>query len=399
MPGRQGERQSRLLLMVAVCLVAANMRPAVSAIGPLLDQIGDDTGMGTRTLGLITSVPLLVWGIFSTVAHDLARRFGISRVMLWSLLLLSLGTAVRSLPGSVANLWIGTVLLGFALAIVNVLLPSVIKRDFPGNVSGVTALCTAILSGFGAFASGLAVPVSQLPWPQDPAGWRLSLLVTGAITLPLALGAWLWSMTRPRTVRNSPAGAYERTGIWTNRLAWLIAAYMACQSSVFYMLITWLAAISTSTGRSHIVAGVDVMFYQLLSIIGALVLPLLLRGAAGHMVPALIPSFGVLGAVGLLLFPHSILFWGACMGLSAGASLTMSFTLMAQRTHDPGTAATLSGMAQSVAYIVAAAGPVLFGWLHAWTNTWTCSLVLLLGIMAGQAATGILLGRDRRLLE
>lgn len=400
MNDRKAEPGSRLLLLLGVCLVAANMRPTVTAIGPLLAEIGSDTGMSAGTLGLIASVPLLAWGIFSSIAHDLTRRFGMSRVMLWSLVALAVGTAVRSLPGPVVSLWLGTALLGVALAIVNVLMPAVVKRSFSGHVAGMTALYSALLGGFGALASGFAVPVSHLPWPQDPAGWRFALLAVGGVLLPFAIAAWVWATRRPGAdAEPRLPGRRPRTGLWSDPVAWLVAAYMAFQASTFYMVVTWLAAISTSVGRSPAVAGFDVMFYQLFSIAGSLTLPLLLRGRARRIIPGSIPSLGVIGVIGLLAAPQVILLWVACIGLSSGASLSMSLTLMAERARNHETAAALSGMSQSVGYIVAAAGPVLFGWLHATSGNWAWSLGLLLVALLGQAVTGLLVGRDRYVLE
>ncbi|MEO7123577.1 MAG: MFS transporter [Lacisediminihabitans sp.] len=403
MDDRTSERSPRLLLLLAVCLIAANMRPTVTAVGPLLGQIGSDTGMSTGTLGLIASVPLLAWGVFSSIAHDLSRRFGMSRAMLWSLVLLTIGTVVRSLPGPVASLWIGTALLGIALAIVNVLMPAVVKRDFATHVTGVTALYSALLGGFGALASGLVVPASQLPWPQDPAGWRFALLATGGVLLPFAIVMWVWASRRSAAPSQAPVGHVRtgraRTGIWRDRFAWQIAAYMAFQCSIFYMVVTWLATISTSVGRSPVVAGLDVMLYQIFSIAGSLILPLLLRGRVRRIIPAVIPVFGVVGVIGLLVAPHNIELWAAFIGLTSGASLSMTFTLMAQRARDSDAATALSGMSQSVGYIVAAAGPVVFGWLHASTGNWMLPLGLLLFVLAGQAFLGVFVGRDRYVLE
>ncbi|QEW01610.1 MFS transporter [Microbacterium caowuchunii] len=387
-------------MVIAVCLVAANMRPTITAIGPLLDQIGPDTGMAPGVLGLIASVPLVAWALVSPLAHDLSRRFGMSRVMTASLVLLTIGTAVRSLSGPVASLWIGAALIGIALAIVNVLMPAVVKRDFPRHVASMTAVYSALLGGFGAVASGIAVPISQLPWPADPAGWRFSLLVTGGALLPFAIVAWVWA-TRgseaPRAPR--PPGRQATTGIWRDRTAWLVAAYMGLQASVFYMLVTWLAPMSISIGRSAIVAGLDVMLYQIFSIVGSLLLPLLLRGRARRWVPALIPVLSVVGVIGMMVAPGMILLWAPCLGLSSGATLGMSLTLMAQRARDHGTAAALSGMAQSVGYVIAAAGPVVFGALHAATGGWLWSLTVLLLVLLTLSTVGVFAGRDRYVLD
>jgi len=395
---RMTRRASIVGLVIAVCLVAANMRPTITAVGPLLDQIGDDTGMATATLGFITAVPLLAWAVVSPLAHDLSRRFGLSRVVLWALVLLMIGTVVRSLPGPTANLWLGTALIGIALAVANVLMPAAVKRDFPGRMTMMMAVYTALLGGVGAVSSGVAVPFSRLA--EDGAGWRVALLMSGALLLPFAIAAWAWA-TRgthpPRTPRG--AASRQRTGIWTDRLAWLVAAYMGLQSCTFYMLVTWLAAISTSTGRTEIEAGFDVMFYQLFSLAGSLALPLALRGCAQRWVPALIPLLGVAGTLGLILAPGAVLVWAAILGLFGGAALAMALTLVAQRARDHDAASALSGMAQSVGYLLAAGGPVAFGAVHAASGGWTGSLLLLLAVAVALIVTGAFVGRDRYVLD
>src|SRR5690349_2487461 len=135
------------MLLAAVCLVAANMRPAITGLGPLLDQIGSDTGMSLTARGVLAAVPLVAWALFSPLAHQLGRRFGQPRVLLASLLVLLVGTLVRSLPGPVASLWIGTAIIGIGIAVINVLMPAVVKRGFPAHVPAVTAAYTALLAG------------------------------------------------------------------------------------------------------------------------------------------------------------------------------------------------------------------------------------------------------------
>ncbi len=428
MSEHQPIRRARTVgLIVAVCLVAANMRPTITAIGPLLDQIGRDTGMALGTLGFITAVPLIAWAVVSPLAHGLSRRFGLSRVVLWALVLLAIGTAVRSLPGPATSLWIGTALIGVALAIANVLMPAAVKRDFStARLTAMMAVYTALLGGIGAVSSGVVVPLSHLA--EGGAGWRVALLVSGGALLPLAIVVWAWAArdagpTRVDAVHSARRGAGMRardagptrrgagiprrgtgilrrgTGVWTDPLAWLVALYMGLQSCAFYMLVTWLAAISTSIGRSAVQAGFDVMFYQLLSLVGSLVLPAVLRGRAQRWVPAAIPVLGAAGTVGLMLAPDAILVWVAALGLFGGLSLAMALTLLAQRARDHEAAAALSGMAQSVGYLLAAIGPVAFGAAHAASGGWLGSLLLLLAVMLGLIVTGVSVGRDRFVLE
>lgn len=394
-----GSRSDLILLLIAVCLVAANMRPTITALGPLLDQIGADTGMSVSALGVLAAVPLVAWALFSPLTHTLSRRWGQQRVLLVSLLVLLAGTLVRSLPGPLVSLWLGTALIGMALAIVNVLMPAVVKRDFPGHVAGMTALYTALLAGFGAISSGVAVPISHIEVGGEPGGWRFALLVTGGILLPFAIVAWWWTQRGPARRHVRAAEHRGRTGIWTDPVAWLVAAYMGLQSAMFYMLVTWLAAISMSTGRSEVVAGIDVMVYQLFSLAGSVLLPLILRGRVERLAPALIPVLAVVGVVGLMAAPAAVLGWVPLLGLSSGASLGMSLTLMAQRARDHDAASALSGMSQSVGYAVAAVGPVLFGWLHSLTGGWALPLAVLLAMNVGLSLVGVFAGRDRYVLD
>ncbi len=399
-PGSRGSRgRSAALLIAAVCLVAANMRPAITGLGPLLDQIGDDTGMTVAALGALAAVPLAAWALFSPLAHTLSRRFGQPRVLLWSLVVLLAGTLVRSLPGPVASLWIGTAVLGIGIAIINVLMPAVVKREFAGHVPAVTALYTALLAGFGAISSGVVVPISHIEFGGEPAGWRFALLVTGAALVPFAIGVWWWTHRGSRGARTPATGLRGRTGIWSDPVAWLVAGYMGLQASMFYMLVTWLATISMSTGRSEVVAGIDVMVYQLFSLAGSLLLPLILRGRTERWAPALIPSLAIVGVAGLMWAPGAILVWASLVGLSSGATLGMSLTLMAQRARDHDASAALSGMSQSVGYVIAALGPVSFGWLHGLTGGWTASLALLLAVLAALTVVGVFAGRDRFVLD
>ena len=174
---------------------------------------------------------------------------------------------------------------------------------------------------------------------------------------------------------------------------------MGLQSAVFYMTVTWLAAISTSTGRSEVAAGIDVMIYQIFALVGALLVPLTLRGGRERFAPALVPSVGIIGVIGLMAAPALIGVWGSLIGLSSGASLGMSLTLMGVRARDHHGASALSGMSQSVGYAVAAVGPVAFGAIHSATGEWLWSLGLLLAVLLAQSVVGVFAGRDRFVLD
>ncbi|MCO5954051.1 MFS transporter [Microbacterium yannicii] len=398
-PPEPSRTASVAMLLVAVCLVAANMRPAITGLGPLLDQIGADTGMSVSALGVLAAVPLVAWALFSPLAHDLSRRFGQPRVLMWSLFVLLAGTLVRSIPGPVVSLWIGTAIVGIGIAIINVLMPAVVKRDFPTRVAAVTAAYTALLAGLGAVSSGVVVPISHIPLGGDPAGWRIALLVTGAALLPFAIAGWWWAHRGAEHAHVRASSPRGRTGIWSDPIAWLVAVYMGLQASMFYMFVTWLAPLSMSIGRTEVVAGIDVMVYQLFSLAGCLLLPLILRGGLERWAPALIPSLAIVGVAGLMLAPSALLLWASLIGLTGGATLAMSLTLMAQRARDHDASAALSGMSQSVGYVIAALGPIAFGALHSLTGDWIASLALVLAVLAALTVVGLFAGRNRYVLE
>ncbi len=398
-PGHDRPHVSPALLVVAFCLVAAVMRPAITAVGPVLDQISASTGMSAAVLGLITSVPLVCWAAVSPFAHDLSRRFGLSRMVTASLVVLGVGVIARSWPGGSGFLWVGTLLIGVAIAIGNVLMPAAVKRDFPSRVPLMMGVYSGLLGATGAVASGIAVPLSDLRLAPFPAGWPTALAITGAAVVPLAIVAWAWSTRGQSPSTRSADAPRGRTGIWRDRVAWLVAGYMGLQATSFYILVTWIPALSTSTGRDATLAGVDVMVYQLTSLVGALGLPFLLRGRTERWAPGALPLIGMIGIVGLLVAPGAISVWIAVLGVFSGASLTMSLTLMAVRARDHHAASALSGMSQSVGYLITAVGPVAFGALHAATDGWVLPLALMLAYMVGQAVVGLFAGRDRFVLD
>lgn len=394
------ERRPLLFAIIALCLVATLMRPAVTAVGPVIDRISADTGIPLALLGSLSTIVLITWAIVSPFAHGFGRRLGLGGAVLAAMGLLAAGTIVRSLPGSTAWLWIGTAIIGIALAIGNVLLPAVIKRDFPLRVPMMMGVYSAILGGAGAVASGLAVPIANATGSDTGTGWRLSLLLTGAAVAPLALLAW-WLVSRHeiRAMRAAAPVPASRLGIWRDPVAWQVAGYMGVQSTTFYVLVTWIATMSLDTGRSDTLAGIDVMVYQVFSLVGSLTVALAMRGRGARLTPAALPLLGIAGIAGLMLWPDAIGFWVVPLGLFSGMSLGVSLTLMAERARDHGASSALSGMSQAVGYAIAAVGPALFGAVHAITGSWTLALTILLVTMTLQGWIGVYAARDRFVLD
>jgi CP family cyanate transporter-like MFS transporter len=392
---------SRVLLAVAILLVAANLRATFTGVGPLLEQIGADLDAAPATLGLLASVPLLGFALVSPLAHGLAIRFGLFRAVLWALLVLTLGTLWRSLPGMEANVWIGTALIGAGAAIGNVLLPAVVKRDFADRSAGMTAVFTATMGGVGAIFAGLVVPISHLAVGGSPLGWRWALAATG-ILLPFAIVAWALAArraSRPANASAAPVATIARGAIWRDGLAWWITAFMGLQSMTFYMLNTWLAPYLQAQGMSDVAAGAHVMILQLTGVAGSLAVPGLLRLRGRRWIAVVIPLVYAVSVLVLLLAPGLETAAVVVAGASGGALLSMALILFSIRSRDHAAASALSGMAQSVGYLVAATGPILFGALLDLTGAWTLPFLVVVLTLVALAVVGSVVGRDRFVVD
>lgn len=416
----QGQRasQSWLPLFIAVCLVAVNMRMTISGLGPLLDDIAADEGVSPAVLGLLASLPLLTWAAVSPLAHSLAARIGLDAAVSWSLVLLLAATGWRSFPGTPLNLWLGTALIGAALAITNVLLPASIKRDFGTRIPLVMGVYSALIGVSGALGAAMVAPIAHHAIPDgEPLGWRWALLATGA-TVPVALLAWVWATRRKSARAESVNGtsalqrsAEEISGeksdahspdarnlggrVWRDPVAWQIAFYMGSQSWCFYIYATWFAPIEISRGTDPVIAGLGVTLFHSFGILGSLISPLISRGAMRRLLPMLVPTISLIGASGMIFLPGMLPLWLVLCGLASGAGLSIALTFIAQRSSSSSIAGAVSGMAQSIGYLIAAAGPVLFGLLHDLSGAWGLPLIAVFIGASLQFGAGFVLLRER----
>lgn len=378
------------------------MRMTIAGVGPLLEDIARDEGTNPATLGLLASIPLLAWALVSPFAQSLAARIGLDAAVSYSLAALIAATLLRSLPGTPVNLWLGTALVGVSLAIVNVLMPASIKRDFGNRVPLVMGIYSALIGASGALGAAIVAPVAQAHVTSgDPLGWRWAMLATGA-TLPLALLAWVLATRRTRRpalragARQGLLGVSRR--VWRDPVAWWIAVYMGSQSGVFYIHAMWLSPIGVSRGADLVEAGVHVTFFHTFGMLGSLLAPLLMRGAMRRLLPVLIPAVAIVGAIGIVFALGLLPVWLATVGLTSGASLSVSLTFIAQRSATTEIAGAVSGMSQSLGYLIAGAGPILFGWLFGLSGAWVLPLVVLLIGGSLQLMAGLALFRERMAL-
>ncbi len=377
------------VLVALVFLVALNLRPALTSVGPLLPQIGNEMGLNEGVQGLLGALPLLAFAAISPLVQHPARRFGMERSLLTALAALAVGVLIRSCGGN-AGLWAGTIILGSAIAVGNVLVPTIVKRDYRHHVSLATGIYSACIGIGASIASAVAVPLSH------SVGWRGSLSFWA---IPALLVALLW-IRRARNAGQADVAAaatgHPLISVWKQRTAWLVTAFMGLQSTTFYVMVTWLPTIETSAGLSAEQAGLHLFLFQLVGVAAGLTIPRLMRHPDNQRTAAITASVPmVIGVGGLIIAPALSVIWVVIAGLGNGASLVVALTLISLRGRSHHETTQLSGMAQSLGYLFAATGPIVAGYLAEHTGTWQFSLIMIGVLAIVQVVVAVPAGRDR----
>jgi MFS transporter, CP family, cyanate transporter len=372
----------------AFFLLVANLRPPLTAVGPLLEEIRSSLGLSGAAAGLLPTLPLLIFAVFSPLAR-LGDVFGIERTLAGCLALIATGVALRS-EGSVVALFGGTVIFAAGIGIANVLVPSVIKRDFPHHVGGMTTAYIMVMTLTGAAATGLAVPLSV----HLTGGWRSSLVIWAALA-GLALVCWLPEIRRtgaPTAVQ--PEQQISGGPIWRCVTAWQVAIFMGLQFLIYYVVIGWMPLFLADHGHTPAQAGWLLTLYQAMSFAVGLVAPALMRRGHDQRRLAVVASLiTALCLLGLFIAPSLAALWLTICGGSFGITFILAFALIGMRTRDHRRAASLSTMSQATAYLIAAIGPVAFGWLHDIAAGWTVPMLSLVVVAVVQAGAGLGAGR------
>jgi MFS transporter, CP family, cyanate transporter len=387
-PGRS--RLRSFLFVLGIVLLAANLRPALTSVAPLIGEIRASTGISNGAAGLLTTLPLLAFALLSPVAPMVARRFGMEGVLLAGLLVLAAGILLRWM-GTTAALFLGTAILGAAISFGNVLLPGLVKREFPERAGLMTSVYSTSLGTSAALAAGVSVPLAQL----DGIGWRGALAVW-ALPALLASVAWVSQLGRKDLPDASSPSSPGIGDLWRSPLAWQVTLFMGLQSLAYYVTLTWLPEILQEQGLSAAKAGWMLGLSQAVAIVAMFSAPVVAsRRPSQRRVVAVAATLSGAGALGLLVAGSSAApLWVVLLGLGQGASFSLALTFFALRSPDPAHAAALSGMAQSIGYLLSAVGPFLFGVLRDATGAWKVPLALLLVITACLLIAGLGAARD-----
>ncbi|WP_432492351.1 MFS transporter [Kineococcus gypseus] len=377
------------LLLAAVLLTACAMRAPLTGVGPVLGEVAAGTGLGSTASGVLTSLPLLAFAAASAAVPRAAGRLGVRPALLLALLVLVAGAGVRWLPGPVP-LFAGTALLGVAIAVANVLLPGVVRAGFRARAAVAASAYLVLMQLAGGLAAGSAVPLAE----RLPGGWRTALVVWA---LPALAAALLWvPLARSRT--GAAAGPRARAP-WRSPLAWAVTVHMGAQSLVFYSLLAWLPTLLRErSGLGATEAGWQLTLLQASGVLASLLVPALVGGSGSDArrsrratvgaalleVAGVVLLLGATGAAAGVLVPVAVVLVGA----GGGAALVLALAATSERAADAAGAVALSGMAQSVGYLLAAAGPVLVGAAHAASGSWVPPLLLVGALALVQLAAG-----------
>lgn len=379
----------KALLITGIVLISINLRPALAGVGPLISAIRLDTGLSNAMLGLLTTLPLLAFGVLSTLTPLFTRRMGLEGVLALAMGLLTVGILLRVIPSNIA-LFGGTLLLGIGIAFGNVLLPSLVKRDFPRYTGVMTSVYSSTLGIGATIAAGISVPLAEdLGW-----GWQWSLGSWAALSF-LALLVWLPQVNKQTLPRHDRSFRKALRDLGGSKLAWQVAIFMGLQSLLFYVVLAWLPEILQSRGLDAGTAGWMLSLSQATGVIGTIVVPTWaerMHDQRGLVWLLVILEFISIGGL-MLPDPFLVELWVSFIGFSLGGSFGLALLFIVLRTTDTQTATELSGMAQSVGYLLAAAGPTVFGALHDLTRNWTIPLFFLIAVACIQLLAGLGAGR------
>ncbi|MEU2797154.1 MULTISPECIES: MFS transporter [unclassified Streptomyces] len=399
LPGTAAGPSPWLLRLIAVGLVLAalNLRPAITSLGALLEEVREGLHMSGSVAGVLTSVPPLCFAVFGVMAPRLARRFGAGAVVCAGMAAIAAGLVVRPYIGSTAGFLAASALALMGIAVSNILMPVIVKRWFPDRVGTMTGLYSMALALGTALAAAVTVPVTG----ALGGNWQTGLVVW-AVLAAVAVLPWV-VLVRDRTPapdRPAPAAANTTDApplkIARSRTAWSLACFFGLQATAAYITMGWMPQIFRDAGVSAGTAGLLLAVTMAMGVPLAFVIPRVasrLRNQGPIVV--VLGLCGLIGYSGLYLAPAAGAWaWALLLGV-ANCAFPLALTMIGMRARSGAGVVRLSAFAQSTGYLLSIPGPLLVGVLYQHSGGWGLPIALMAGLMIPQMAAGILAGRDR----
>ncbi|MEG0249360.1 MAG: MFS transporter [Peptostreptococcus sp.] len=411
------KKSSSMIMIIGILFIAANLRAPLTSVGPLVSLIRESLHISNTLAGMITTLPLFAFALFSPLVPAIARKFETEVVIFYSVIMLTVGILLRSWSAGF-GLFLGTVVIGLSISVGNVLIPSFIKKEFPEQIGLMTGLYSVFMNIFAALASGISIPLALglgLGWSGALRVWAILSFVSIIIWIPQLkrkrqekfdlenltntskISDEFKASTEINEAINKHKPTAEKTSMWKSPLAWQVTIYMGLQSMVFYCMVAWLPDILIQQGMSSGNAGWMLSLMQLalipMTFVGSVLAG---RRASQRSLVTLGSVCVIIGLLGLLLFGNSgfVFLFIIILGIGAGFNFSLSMMFFNLRTKNADEAARLSGMAQAIGYLLAAFGPMFFGYLHDSTSNWSMPLVILIGFSATCLIAGLGASRD-----
>ena len=369
-------KKRSLFFVLGIVLIGTVLRSPFTALPTILRDIAQGLGVEVSSLGILTSLPLLMFALFSAIASRLAQKIGLEHLFTYCLLLLTIGSVIRifNLP----LLYLGTLIVGASIAIFNVLLPSMIQANQPQKISLLTTLYVTAMGISTAIASYLSVPITQA------SSWKGLILVLSFLCL-VTLLVWLPNHRHNHYLEGQQEKKSKENTL-KSKSVWAIIVFGGLQSLLFYTSMTWLPTMAISAGLSNSDAALLASIFSLISIPFSMTIPSLTTHLSdGHrqIMLALISIAGMIG-ISMLLYPsNNFLYWLAAhllIGTACSALFPYLMVCFSLKTSSPEKTAQLSGLAQTGGYILAAFGPTLFGYSFDLFQSWIPAVLALLAI-------------------
>ncbi|OQR63146.1 MFS transporter [Streptomyces maremycinicus] len=430
---RAGDRRTRLLV-VGIVLAALNLRPAITSLGALLEEVRDGLGMSGSVAGLLTSVPPLCFAVFGVMAPRLARRFGPGAVVCAGMAAITAGLLLRPYAGGTAGFLAASALALMGIAVSNVLMPVIVKRHFPDRVGSMTGLYSMALALGTSAAAAVTVPMTEAlggSWRTGLALWAGLAAAALLPWLPLARNRGTATGERgtaagggrpagersegarptgepPKTGPRPAPGAHARVPqpsaaplrITRSRTAWALAVFFGLQATAAYITMGWMPQIFRDAGVPASTAGLLLAVTMAMGVPLAFVIPRVATRLP-HQGPIVLAlgGCGLVGYAGLYLAPAGGAWaWALLLGI-ANCAFPLALTMVGMRARTGTGVTQLSAFAQSTGYLISIPGPLLVGVLYQHSGGWGLPLALMAGLMIPQTVVGFLAGRDRTVEE
>lgn len=399
------------LVVVGIVLSALNLRPAITSLGALLEEVRDGLGMSGTAAGVLTSVPPFCFALFGVMAPRLARRFGAGAVVCAGMAAIAAGLVIRPYTGTAAGFLAASALALMGIAVSNVLMPVIVKRWFPDRVGSMTGLYSMALALGTAAAAAITVPMTEAlggSWRTGLAVWAVLAAAAVVPWIPLARergtadadrnapSARGTSSTSSTSSTGSPREAVGALRITRSRTAWALAVFFGLQATAAYVTMGWMAQIFRDAGVPAGTAGLLLAVTMAMGVPLAFVIPRVATRLP-HQGPIVIALgvCGLVGYAGLYIAPAGGAWaWAVLLGI-ANCAFPLALTMVGMRARTGAGVAQLSAFAQSTGYLISIPGPLLVGVLYQHSGGWGLPIALMAGLMVPQMVVGVLAGRDR----